>query len=504
MIGTIAITGWAEEPGDGAVVAGEQEASPPSISESIAGDASAAKTDASDTDELSAGGAGGKEEETVPVELLLAEDLFPQLRPILLSAAQQAPSILSRNVEVAIAEANSVIANADRYPSAAGLLRYDYRKESRLDRPDIDYSNKLFYFFQASYPLYHWGAIQAAGEIGKIGIELAEGQMESAYRQLVQSVRSQYLGLVIQKMDLKNAEADLEKRRNELADLKEQLEAGAIAANRVGSAGFSLQEAELRYDRQASEFAYSLRQFGRLVGDLSFSQEHVADEFPGVGHNPEQLGELLGAFVHGGFKDDPRVMATELEIEREEMNYRIHNVRNRPKFNLITGISQDEISYDANIANKYQTTALFAGVSLNWNIFDGYETRGLRTASLLRLNRLRMSRREMDAQLADEAAQASDRVSFAARALALGEVTVNGVRRALEIAERDFAAGLTSEESVESARGRLFDYEISQARRKVDYLNAVSAFVALVGADTLIGELEENRPELGTEYERKP
>lgn len=439
-----------------------------------------------------------------PVDLLLTEDLFPQLRPILLKAVDQAPSILSRNIELAIAEANAIVANSDRYPSVGGVLRYDFRREDRSDRPDINNSQKLYYFFQASYPLYHWGAVQAASEIGGIGVALAEGQLETAYGQLIQSIRSQYLGLVIQKMDIRNVEADLEKRRGDLDFLKQQLSEGEIARNRVGSADFSLQEAQLRYDRQASEFAYSLRRFGRMIGEESFSDAYVAESFPEVGHSPEEVGSLLAAFVNGGFQEDPRVMEAELQIRREEMNYRIHNVRNRPKFNLTTGATQDEISYNANIANKYETTALFVGVALNWSIFDGFETRGLRQASLLRLNRLRMTRQEMDRELTDEARQASERVAFAARALRLGEISLTGVRGQLKIGEKDFAAGLISAESVETARRRLVDYEISQARKKADYLNAVSAFVALVGADALIDELQVNRPPLGLEYERKP
>lgn len=455
-------------------------------------------------DQTAAGANDGTDGELPPAELLLAEDLFPELRPILYQAAEQAPGILARNVDRAIAEANAVIANSDRYPSVGGLLRYDYRREDRLDRPDISYSKKLYYFFQARYPIYHWGAVKAASDIGEIGVQLAEGQLETAYRQTIQTIRSQYLNLVIQNIDLSNLRATLDFRREELAKQRESYEAGEIASNRIGSLDFSLREYQLSYDRLESEFQFTVRQFARLVGDDTFTDASISDHFPEVGHNPDQMAGLLVRFVEGGFAEDPRVTSAELQIEQEKGNYRIYNVRNRPKFNLTAGLTQDEINYDANIANKYATTALFVGVSLNWSIFDGFETRGLKTASLLRLNRLRQARQELDQVLVDEANQAAKRVKFAAEALDMGRIRLAGTQGIAATAEKDFEAGIVSEDSLESSRRQVRDAETRVARLKADYLNSLSAFVVLVGGDTLVSDLENERPELGPEYEQKP
>ncbi len=469
------------------------EAAPP-LSEEEAlqvGDAAAAES-------------AGIESAPPPVELLLAEDLFPQLRPILLAAADQAPDILLRNVDRAIAEANAVIARSDRYPSVGGLLRYDYRRENRIDRPDINNSQKLFYFFQARYPIYHWGAVKAASDIGDIGIQLAEGQMDVAYRRMVQAIRSQYLNLVVSKMDLKNLEAGLEFRKEELAVERERFEAGEIAPNKVGSLDFALREAQLAFDRLESEFQFSVRQFARLVGDESFDESSIAGKYPEVGHNPDQIAVLLGTFAQDGFLHDPRVLETELNIDLEKSNYRIYNVRNRPKLNMTAGITQDEINYDANIANKFATTALFVGVSLTWSIFDGFETRGLKQASLLRLNRLRMARHDLDRKVVDEANQAALRVKFAAEALDMGGIRLSGAKGMLSIAKKDYEAGLISEDSLESSRRSLRNMDIRMARLKSDYLNSLSSFFILVGADPLVSDLEADYPELGPEYERKP
>ena len=444
------------------------------------------------------------EDGLVPVDLLLSEDLFPQLIPILHRAARQAPSVLARNVDLAVAEANEIVAFSNRYPSLGGTLKYDYRREDRKDLLETQNRNILLYLFQARYPLYHWGAIESASEIGKIGVGIAEGQLDTAYRKLIQSIRSQYLGLVLRKMGLKNSALELERQSIALEFQVERMEAGEVAPNRVGSAGLNLKEAELRYERGASDYYYLFRQFKRLVGDMDLSDDVVADHFPDVGHNPDHLSALLSKFVNGGFDDDPRVKAAALQVGREEQVYHIQHVRNRPKLDLTAGITQDPISYTSSIGNRGGVTALFAGISVRWSIFDGFETRGLKRASLLRLNRLRRNLRELDAQLLDDANQAADKVRFSARALEFGEIRYQGVVGTLRILEADFEKGLASEESIEGAKSRIRSADVDIARRKAEYLNAVSAFMSLVGADEVVDGFHDNHPELATEFERRP
>jgi outer membrane protein TolC len=444
------------------------------------------------------------EDPVVPVDLLLSEDLFPQLLPVLRHAAQQSPGVLARNVDLAVAEANEIIAFSERYPSVAGTLRYDYRREEGGALSDAQNKNVLLYLLQARYPLYHWGAIEAASEIGKIGVEIAEGQLETAYRKLIQSIRSQYLGLVLRKMQLQNSTLDLERQSIALEFETERLEAGEIAPNRVGSASLSLKEAELRHERAASDYYYLFRQFQRLVGDTDLSDDVIADHIPEVGHNPDHLSDLLSKFVNGGFDDDPRVKAAALQVEREEQVYRIQHVRNRPKLDLTAGVTQDALSYTTSAGNRDGATALFAGISVRWSIFDGFETRGLKRASLLRLNRLRRDLRELDTQLKDDANQAADKVRFSARALEYGEIRHKGAVVQLQIAKADFEKGLASEESVESAKSRVRQVGVDVARLRVEYLNAVSSFLSLVGADEVVDGFADHRPVLGPEYEQRP
>lgn len=444
------------------------------------------------------------EDPMVPVDLLLSEDLFPQLIPVLRRAAQQSPGVLARNVDLAVAEANEIVSFSDRYPSVAGTLRYDYRREDNGGLADAQDKNVLLYLLQARVPVYHWGALEAAGEIGKIGVEIAEGQLDAAYQKLIQSIRSQYLGLVLRKMQLKNGALELERQSIELEFLAERAKAGELAPNQVGGASLSLKEAELRNERGASDYYYLFRQFQRLVGDTDLADDVIADQIPEVGHNPDHLSALLSKFVNGGFDEDPRVKAAALQVEREEQVYHIQHVRNRPKLDLTAGVTQDALSYTSGVGSRDGAPALFAGISVRWSLFDGFETRGLKRASLLRLNRLRRNLGELDTQLLDDANQAADKVRFTARYLELGEIRYGAVVGQLRMIEADFEKGVASEESVEDAKGRVRDGGVDVARRRVEYLNAVSSFLSLVGADEVVDGFIDHRPELGPEYEQKP
>jgi len=440
----------------------------------------------------------------VPVDLLVSEDLFPQLIPVLHRAALQSPGLLARNVDLAVAETNEMVAYSRRYPSVGASLQYNYRREDGGVLADFQNKNVLLFLLQAKYPLYHWGAIEAASEIGKIGVEIAEGQLDVAYRKLIQSIRSQYLGLVLRKMELRNSALELERQSLALEFEVERLKAGEVASNRVGGASLNLKEAELRNEQGASDYYYMFRQFRRLAGDVDLTDKVVADHFPEVGHNPDHLSALLSKFVNGGFDDDPRVKAAALQVEREEQVYHIQHMRNRPKLDLAAGVTQDALSYNSTVGNRNGVPAIFAGISVRWSIFDGFETRGLKRASVLRLNRLHRNLRELDTQLQDDANQAADMVRFSARTLEFGEIRWQSSIGSLKIIETDFEKGVASEESVEEAKSRVRQAELDVARRRARYLNAVSGFLSLVGADEVVDGFKEIRPELRPEYERRP
>jgi len=81
------------------------------------------------------------------------------------------------------------------------------------------------------------------------------------------------------------------------------------------------------------------------------------------------------------------------QIEVEKLTYQNINTRLRPQLNLLIGTSQDQQSYTTNIANKYKVTDYFAGLSLNWTIFDGFATKGSKVSSLARRRQLEQSYR---------------------------------------------------------------------------------------------------------------
>ena len=94
-------------------------------------------------------------------------------------------------------------------------------------------------------------------------------------------------------------------------------------------------------------------------------------------------------------------------------------------------------------------------------------------------------------------------MEFSARALRFGEIRYTGIKSLLGVAQADFESGVASEEAVESAKSRLRDAEVDMARRRSEYLNAVSNFLSLVGADAVAEDFINNHPEFGPEFEQR-
>src|SRR5699024_4557304 len=103
--------------------------------------------------------------------------------------------MLEEELRIAEAEAGGEIAAAAGRPSVSANVRYLGRIEDRSD-----FKGTSSYFdpqatLLARQPIYHWGALQARRQIGKIGIELAERSREQVYQALALEIRRSFLDL---------------------------------------------------------------------------------------------------------------------------------------------------------------------------------------------------------------------------------------------------------------------------------------------------------------------
>jgi outer membrane protein TolC len=413
----------------------------------------------------------------------LAEILFPELEGVLRQAVSQSPQMVDQNLKLAIEEANSIVSSAKMYPRASAYVRELYQIEDRRDIGKTTEAEKFYYDLSLYQPIYHWGALKASSDMGKIRVELEKGKVKNAYQSLVQKLRSDYINLVITKLALRNAELALSRREADLELKKASLEEGEASKGSVGGAEITLKEARFNHVRSESEFGYSLRSFQRLSGIDEFTIDRVADGFPDVIYHDSIIRNEVEEFGTKGRESHSKMEAATMEIEKEELNFRIHKVRMRPKLSLIAGINQDELSSATSTNNRTATQRTYIGVQVSWNIFDGFETKGRKLASMKRLRQLRESKKRLEEDLLIGAEHRADRVDFAAQAVRFAFDKLRRAKGRKKYVESEYGKGRASEGQVNEIKGNLNNYELALAKIQRDYLNTLADFVSWIGED---------------------
>ena len=420
-----------------------------------------------------------------------AEALFPELENILYSALKQSPRMIAENLDLLEAEQLKRVSSSSLYPEVRGFVNFFAQNESRL-REDGSSDNvnlsRVYYNISANQPLYHWGALRAAAEVGKIREEIEMNNVLKAYQKLALEIRREYMDLIIEKASLERTERGLAALRRNLETKQVAAELGAVSKNSVSSARTELARAELARDRSVRDFEDSIFVFARLTGLEGFSSVDIPDEIPEV---PLASGATAQArydnYVEQSlFENDPRLVAERLRIESETLNESIIKTNLRPKVNLLVGATQDERSDTVDVGDRYQYTAVYAGVGLNWRIFDGFESRGRRMASGIRMRRLEMKMERTSEDLVRDADRAVSDLGFARRSLELAERSLKGAVVAVTRTREDVEMGRGSADSVAASEMKELSARIQTFAQRAAYLRATAQLLSSVGADPVV------------------
>ncbi len=426
--------------------------------------------------------------------LPLAETLFPQLAPLLRKAIQQSPRTIHSNVEFLIAQENVRMARARQLPQAGGFLTYSYAQDRRVDRVDPLNADKLFYHFSVTQPVFHWGALRAGTQLNEVAARLAENNFAEVCRLLVLEVRAAYLRLVVLNATRARAAYALRLAVEEERVAQEQLKAGAIAPAEILHPQTKVKQATLDADRAEEEYRFAKLSLERLTGGDPLADESIPILVPDVPYLPEQVKTLAERYQddpgHGNF----RLAAVELRLDQEKLNYQIVDKALRPKLNLVTGVSQDEVSYTGSPADRANTQSIYAGVNVTWNIFDGYATAAQRRASRLRQRQLENERDDRRKELMETVESQVKQIDFAARSTALGQATLDQYNLFVRKKSEDIAFGISAPAEIDGITIARDSVLIQAMMQRSDLLGRMAEFLSSIGRDPALESIPSPTP----------
>jgi outer membrane protein TolC len=389
-------------------------------------------------------------------------------------------------------EQQALAAGYRKYPQVSAGLTYYGQLEQRdsigASAAEWDPGQRLLYSIGASYALFHWGAVTAAAEIGKISGAIAENNYGEAYRLLVLQVRSDYLNLIIGKASLRAAEFGLQMQKDALALVKEQADAGEVSSSAYSSAQFAFDEAQLGFERTQLAFDATVERFRRLIGSETFEAAAIPDEFPVVSQStPEQIAPLRDAFLADeGWKEQTLYENQESAIEQQRLQERIWRVNQRPTLNLTTGLSQDELSREVDITERSSISYLYIGASINWNIFDGFYTRRQLLSTRTTLLQLQQTLEQYGEDLKQASLNAFKEVELSGRSLYFAQYRYESAQGNVSYYRENFDLGLASELDVKNAEASELGARPTIYSARAAYLNAIASFLSSVNADPIV------------------
>lgn len=431
--------------------------------------------------------------------LPLPEATFPGLDSILKQAVRQSPRMLNRALDLEIAENDRIAARAALLPSVSASYSY-YRSKDRQatlyetpNTPNFINSftlTKTPYAASVSQPLFYWGERRNGARIGEIRKSITEGQYRDGYRQLAQTLRGDYMYLVVLKVSAQRARFYRDFVNSQLQEEEQRLLKKVISEADIFTARITAERAQIALERTESALESAIRSFARLAGlGASFSEQDIPDGIPVIQSASGVLDPLTADYLKQSELPNPEAFSLRQQLKIEELNYKNARTRLWPKFSLTAGASQDEQHNYFGSGAKYKNSSVYAGISVSWTIFDGFASGAAVRNSLTRRRQMENDYKQLTERLtADTQAQARQ-VGFAAREMSITDRFLASGEGSLRTREEEFRRGVRSEAEVSQARLNFFDAQINAYSARRSYLLALGDFLGLIVEDPVLANV---------------
>ncbi len=426
------------------------------------------------------------------VGLPVPEDYYPELKRILEQAGRRAPELVRVGLDREMAAENLKIARSRYYPSLGigGNLGYRFVQRSGEEN---DGSLSASVSAGVSRPLYFWGAVTAGVEKGEIDFENSLLTTKERFQETVQTLRTEYLGLILNEMRLRNLRLRRSNLETQLARQESDYRAGRLSEEEYLTFQIELDRSLIEIEELQDERDELLASFRRISG------VDAEPEIPS-GISPIDLN-ALEAELRGEDDLDPQwvertfnVQLNRNTMEKIDRDAIIIRSRQRPNVSFSASVSQAPVNTAT--ANDVDSIRWFAGLSVSWNVFDGFATQASRRINLLEKRRLESQMRSNEEQLDEQRIEIRNDLLSMIRKQRLGERRFELESRIYSRVKGEFSEGRVS---MNEFRKTQFDYYVKEYNLHVSrfsLLRMITDYLVTLNADRSVDYLEFGKTEI--------
>lgn len=432
----------------------------------------------------------------------MPEDLLPELKTLLISALRQSPQMVQSEISISQAEAARYASSAQLLPQVVANASFAWNRISAEKavppggfrpgepRTSEDKSSGPYYGVSMNQPVFTWFALSNQVKIADVAIKISEKSYADAYRSLANVIRTQYLGLIFQKVSLRNQRFSL-KQTERLLELDEaRLKSGAMSPAELIQPRAAFAFARLAMARSDELYGRSKRQLARLSGVDSIDEEKIPLEAPKWTASPGASARLAARMQRDGVESTFAGQINALRIKDADLNYKIASTRLYPKFSLSASVSQyNSQNVTASSVTQQAAFSTTYGISASWTIFDGFAARGAKRYALANKRIYEQQQKLLAAQLSEQISSTVQLIDFSATAVEMAETSRVGALVGVERISDEFKRGVVTEDVVASFTSQLFSQEASVVAARIELLNRWCELVSAVGADPILSQI---------------
>jgi len=420
------------------------------------------------------------------VDLPVPEDYYPGLKRILEEAGQRAPELIRVGLDREIASENLRIARSRYYPSVGIGGNVGYRFVQRSGEEN-DGSLSASVSVGVNRPLYFWGAVSAGVEKGEIDFENSLLRTKERFQETVQSLREEYLQLILNEMRLRNLRLRRNNLETQLARKESDYRVGRLSEEEYLDFQIELDRSLIEISELEDERNQLLASFRRISG------VETIPEIPG-GISPINL-DALEAELRGEENFNPdwvdrtfNVQLNQNTMEKIDRDAIIIRSRQRPNVSFSASVSQAPVNTAT--ANDVDSIRYFAGLSISWNVFDGFATQASRRINLLEKRRLESQMRSNEELLDEQRIEIRNELLNMIRKQRLAERRFELESRIYSRVKGEFSDGRVSTNQFRETQSDFYVKEYNLHLSRFLLLRTITDYLVTLNADRSVDYLE--------------
>lgn len=415
-------------------------------------------------------------------ESYLPESFFPELATIIQRALKDAPILEEQTLQIDEANARLDQTRSRGLPSVNFFLQSGPREEFRSGNN----SNNSYYawngLLRATQPLYHWGAIKAEIERARLAVDDSELDRLSRETELIRNLRADYLGILLNRQQRIKEESRLSLVEAEVSRLKIEFESGKLPEMNLRGKQIQAEKVRLSISR--------IRAYERVLRDRFREKYAYSEEIKAIEPLPSIDIAAAGHWleyekttINGSRVNEYISIQRQLGLVKQQEEYlKMVEKNNLPKFNLFVAGNQGLTNTASE--NDVNTVSVTAGISVNWNIFDGFRTREQSIEARLKKNRLEYGLNRKMTELQSEQSRMLESLDLRLQELDLQEQSFEIQKAMHRTTEISLEEGRITKANYQSAQLLLDNLEIGRNQALVAVLQGFSdydSFTRLVG-----------------------